>query len=49
MDDDEIQDGVDSEEDEHGNEYIIDNDNIMGINSPNTGNTGQNTQGTYIT
>ena len=38
---------MDSEEEEEGqNVYYIDNDNIMGINSPNT---GQNTHGTYIT
>ena len=34
------------EEDENQNVYYIDNENIMGINSPNT---GQNTGGTYVT
>lgn len=40
-DDDEVPDGVDAmdsdEEDEGQNVYYIDNENIMGINSPNTG------------
>ena len=49
-DDDEVPDGVDGmdsdEEDEGQNVYYIDNENIMGINSPNT---GQNTNGTYVT
>jgi hypothetical protein len=41
MDEDDVPDGVDAmesiSEDEGQNVYYIDDENIMGINSPNTG------------
>ena len=41
MEDDDVPDGIDAmdsdEDDEGQNVYYIDNENIMGINSPNTG------------